>query len=71
MKFIKKNTPTILKRRYIDNYFENKIFGSYIINNNFINSKEETKIIRYINQIKNKDTLCAIDYGHGFFTENI
>lgn len=72
LKFIKKNnSPTILKRRYIDNYFENKIFGSYIINNNFINSKEETKIIRYINQIKNKDTLCAIDYGHGFFTENI
>lgn len=72
IKFVKKNnSPTVYKKRYIDNYFENKIFGSYKINNNFLNSSEETKIIKFINQIKKNNILCVIDYGHGLFTDKI
>jgi bifunctional ADP-heptose synthase (sugar kinase/adenylyltransferase) len=72
LKFVKKeNSPTIYKKRYIDNYFENKIFGSYKINNNFINFFEQKKILKFLNQIKKKETLCVIDYGHGLFTEKI
>jgi rfaE bifunctional protein nucleotidyltransferase chain/domain len=72
IKFVKKNnSPTIYKKRYIDNYFGNKIFGSYKINNNLINFSEESKIIKFINEVQKKDIFCVIDYGHGLFTEKI
>ena len=72
IKFInKKDSPTILKKRYVDNYFKNKIFGAYELNNNFLNSLEEKKILNILNKISKQDILCVMDYGHGLFTNKI
>ena len=39
----KKNSPTILKRRFLDNLNKNKILGVYKINDEILSKKHDTK----------------------------
>ena len=67
--FKKKNSPTILKKRFIDNVSKNKLFGIYSINDEELSEKHDTKISRYIeNNLKNFDLIIVSDYGHGFIS---
>ena len=43
----KKNSPTILKTRFIDYLNSNKILGTYKFNDDLVNSTEEKKLIHY------------------------
>tara|TARA_Y100000590_G_scaffold470168_1_gene662494 strand:- start:155 stop:1666 length:1512 start_codon:yes stop_codon:yes gene_type:complete len=70
--FIKKNSPTINKLRYVDEYRKSKIFGVYDINDSFISENEEKKFIKYLRrEIKKHDVIIVADYGHGMMTKNI
>lgn len=63
----KKNSPTIIKKRYIDHVNKNKLFGVYSINDDLINFNQNQELIRKFNQlIKNHDLIIVSDYGHGF-----
>ena len=67
--FKKKNSPTILKKRFIDNVSKNKLFGIYSINDEELSEKHDSKISRYIeNNLKNFDLIIVSDYGHGFIS---
>lgn len=71
-KFIKKkNSPTIEKRRYLDEGSNHKLFGIYKHNDNFIEKLQEKYLIKEINKINKKTLLLLYDYGHGFFTKNL
>jgi rfaE bifunctional protein kinase chain/domain/rfaE bifunctional protein nucleotidyltransferase chain/domain len=71
-KFIKKkNTETIEKTRFVDHLDNRKITGIYNINDNFLDSVEEKKIIYYLKDIKKYDLVIVVDYGHGLITEKI
>ena len=64
--FEKKNSPTILKRRYIDNIDLRKVFGDYSLNDSIITKKEENKILNEIKKKQDKyDLIIVADYGHG------
>jgi bifunctional ADP-heptose synthase (sugar kinase/adenylyltransferase) len=67
--FSKKNSPTILKKRFIDNITKSKLFGIYSINDDNISQKEDEAIIKYIEKIINRfDLIIISDYGHGFLS---
>ena len=68
----KKNSCTIVKKRYVDDVSKSKILGVYSIENQLISKKEEKIISKNIlNQIKKHDVVIVSDYGHGFLNENI
>ena len=70
-KFIyKENSPTIVKKRYIDNISQSKVLGIYNINDDLLNKKNEITFNKILNQelIKN-DLVIVSDYGHGFISK--
>ena len=70
--YYKKNSPTILKKRYVDNINKNKVFGSYVINDEYIDKLNEKKIISFLNKNLTKfDLVIVLDYGHGMITPKI
>ena len=70
-KFIfKKNSPTIVKKRYVDSINLTKVIGVYNINDESLNKKDENlfnKIL--INEIKKHDLVIVSDYGHGLISK--
>ena len=68
----KKNSPTILKKRYVDYLNKNKVFGSYILNDEFIDKENERKIISFLEKKLNLfDLVVTLDYGHGMISPKI
>lgn len=68
----KKNSPTIIKRRFVDNIDRKKILGVYSINDNSLSAEEENKFIDEFDKlIKNIDLVIVSDYGHGVITPRI
>jgi len=71
--FIKKDkSPTITKKRFIDEINNNKILGVYKMNDSDLNSKNEKEFInKLIKQIHKYDLVILADYGHGLITKKI
>lgn len=69
---IKKNSPTITKTRYLDDYRKTKMLGVYELNDDLISKHEETKLYKILKSNLNKyDIIIVADYGHGIITEKI
>lgn len=68
---LKKNAPTIEKKRYIDDYSKRKIIGIYKLNDSLIDNKLEKYFIKKIQRIPNNKLILAFNYGHGLFTKKI
>jgi len=65
----KKNSPTILKRRFLEQHSNNKIIGIYKINDDALPSKEEKLFSNILKKITSKyDLVIVSDYGHGFIS---
>ena len=71
--YLKKvNSPTILKRRYLDSEKKSKIIGVYDINDDIINEKEEKLLSKMLlAEIADSDAVIVADYGHGLMTTKI
>jgi rfaE bifunctional protein kinase chain/domain/rfaE bifunctional protein nucleotidyltransferase chain/domain len=68
----KKNSPTIIKKRFIDRIDNRKIFGIYSLNDENLKSIEEQKIIEKLKNLYTKfDLIIVADYGHGMITPKI
>ena len=72
-KYIRKeNSPTILKRRFLDNVSKNKVLGVYKINDDVLTNKQEKLFYKILkNMIPKHDLVIVSDYGHGFITSKI
>ena len=69
---IKKNSPTITKTRYLDDYRKTKMLGVYELNDDLITRQEETKLYKLLkSNLKKYDIIIVADYGHGIITEKI
>jgi bifunctional ADP-heptose synthase (sugar kinase/adenylyltransferase) len=70
--FIKKdNSPTILKKRYVDEVSKAKILGAYSLNDSFLNNKQEIILKKFFNKLSlHSDFLIISDYGHGLISKN-
>ncbi len=70
-KFIfKKNSPTIVKKRFVDSVSQSKVLGIYNFNDEILNKKDEgifNKLL--LTEINRHDLVIVSDYGHGFISK--
>jgi rfaE bifunctional protein nucleotidyltransferase chain/domain len=70
--FWREDAPTIVKRRYVDQNFLNKLFEVYFHNEAPLPTETETEILAYLDEaLPQFDVVIITDYGHGFFTPKI
>ena len=66
----KENSPTIVKRRYIDNISESKVIGIYDINDEYLSKINEAQLQNLLKkEIAKYDLVIVSDYGHGFISK--
>ena len=67
----KKNSPTIIKKRFLDNSANNnnKVLGIYTMNDEILNNQDEKLFNKKLKKIiKNYDLVIVSDYGHGLIS---
>jgi rfaE bifunctional protein kinase chain/domain/rfaE bifunctional protein nucleotidyltransferase chain/domain len=67
----KKDSPTILKKRFIDKVSGNKTLGVYSLNDENLEPSQEKVVLNHLKNIKKYDLVIVADYGHGFITKKI
>ena len=66
----KKNSPTILKRRFLDDINKNKILGVYKINDEILPKIQDKMFCNKLKKIIPKyDLVIVSDYGHGLISK--
>ena len=71
MNFInKKNSPTIIKKRFLDHVNLNKVLGVYTLNDESLIKPDEEKFNNYLNKMLPMfDLVIVSDYGHGLISK--
>lgn len=70
--FYDKEGQTIVKRRFIDPTFFDKMFEIYYFDDKNLPDKVSGQIINHLNKtLKQYDAVIVTDYGHGFFSDKI
>ena len=65
----KKNSPTILKRRFLDHISKSKVMGVYTINDDILTKKEDNQMNKILKKMIPKyDLVVVSDYGHGLIS---
>ena len=65
----KKNSPTILKRRFLDHVSKSKVMGVYTINDDILTKKEDKLFYNILKKLTpNYDLVIVSDYGHGLIS---
>jgi len=68
----KKNSCTIVKKRYLDTASKTKIFGIYNINDSYLDINEENSFTKLLNKnISKYDLVLVSDYSHGLISKKI
>ena len=66
----KKNSPTIVKKRFVDSISKNKVIGIYNINDDILNKTDEKKFNKLLlSEIQKHDLTIVSDYGHGLISK--
>ena len=67
----KEKSPTIVKKRYIDDISQSKLLGIYNINDEILKKQDELKFQRMLEkEVKKNDLVIVSDYGHGLISKN-
>ncbi|NJD56287.1 MAG: adenylyltransferase/cytidyltransferase family protein [Nitrospirae bacterium] len=70
--FYRDDASTVIKKRYLDQYLNQKIFEVNYLNDDFICESLERDIVSYLEaRIPDYDIVLVSDFGHGFITERI
>lgn len=70
--FVRDDAPTVIKKRYIQQYNNQKLFEVNYLNDEYINGGLEAKIIEYLTKVAPQyDVVLISDFGHGFITKAI
>lgn len=68
----RQNSPTIVKRRFIEQYFFSKLFEVYEINDALPTDEDSRRVADALRgRIEPFDLVIVNDYGHGMFTPEI
>ena len=66
----KKNSPTIVKKRFVDSISHSKVIGTYNLNDEILDKKNELIFNKILNkQLKHYDLIIVSDYGHGLISK--
>lgn len=64
--FVRPDAPTIVKRRYTDTYFFNKLFELTFLNEQPLPEKQESHLVSYLDRVAaDFDIVIVADFGHG------
>jgi len=67
----KANSPTIVKRRFVENYLLQKLFEIYEMNDDELNPEQDRALCAMLQEIVPRyDVVIVVDYGHGMMTKN-
>jgi bifunctional ADP-heptose synthase (sugar kinase/adenylyltransferase) len=67
----KANSPTIVKRRYLESYLLSKVLEIYFINDDHLNEDEDRDLCSLLEaRVPDSDLVLVADYGHGLMTPN-
>ena len=70
--FHKNSSPTIIKRRFIDNYLTQKLFEVHDINDNDLDETQSTALANLLeNTLSQYDVVIVVDFGHGMLTNQV
>ncbi len=70
--FYRSDSNTIVKRRYVSEWANRKLFEVCYLKDNDIPRDEEEKILNHLKKtIKNYDVVIVSDFGHGLLTKRI
>jgi len=70
--FTKENSPTTMKKRFVDSYRNNKLFKIEYMNDKPISESLTKEIVNYLDEELPKHDLVIVgDFGHGFINEAI
>jgi rfaE bifunctional protein kinase chain/domain len=70
--FFREDGPTIVKKRYVHQYSNQKLFEINFINDMFVDGDLENQVIDCFESIVPQyDLVLVSDFGHGFITEKI
>ena len=70
--FFRDDGPTIVKKRYLDQYLNQKIFEVNYLNDDYIGGDLEAGIVGYLNEVIGQyDIVLVSDFGHGFITDAV
>jgi rfaE bifunctional protein kinase chain/domain len=70
--FYRSDAPSILKKRYINQYLNQKLFEINYINDDYINNDLERQVIEYLESVVSEyDIVLVSDFGHGFITNTM
>lgn len=68
----KADSPTIIKRRFLDSYTRSKLLGVYEINDEWLNEQEEEELCSLLDQyLLEADLVIVADYDHGLITPKV
>jgi cytidyltransferase-like protein len=66
----KKHAPTIVKRRYLDEYLGQKLFEVYEMNDTFLEDEQHASFLEMLEvSLADHDLVIALDYGHGLLDQ--
>ena len=66
----KKNSPTIVKTRFLDEYLRQKLFEEYEINDDFLEPDQQAELMQKMQSfLKSHDLVIVADYGHGLLND--
>lgn len=67
----KKDSPTIVKRRFVEEYLRQKIFEVYEINDEYMDDQQNALLLDHLDKlIDSHDLVIVADYGHGLLDKN-
>ena len=70
--FVKENSPTTLKKRYLNAIRNEKLFKVEHINDSFISESLERELINYLEaELPKYDLVLVGDFGHGLITNKV
>ena len=68
--FRKKNSPTIVKRRFVESYFFTKLLEVYEINDEELDAAENEQLCGMLReQLPRHDVVIVVDFGHGMLNQ--
>jgi len=70
--FYRDNGPTIVKKRYVNEYLNQKVFEVNYLTDDYINNECESAVVSYLrSELPRYDLVLVADFGHGFITDKI
>jgi rfaE bifunctional protein nucleotidyltransferase chain/domain len=67
----RKDSPTIMKRRFIESYFFTKLMEVYEINDGLLCERDDRILCESLKKlIPQYDIVIVVDFGHGMFSKN-